>query len=52
MNNNKINIFVGKKGNWKLINTISETDLLSNKPYIELVCVDEINKTFELEIIR
>ena len=52
MDNNKINIFVGKKGNWKLKNTINETDLLSNKPYIELVCVDEINKTFELEIIR
>ena len=52
MDNNKINIFVGKKGNWKLTNTINETDLLSNKPYIELVCVDEINKTFELEIIR
>jgi hypothetical protein len=52
MDSNKINIFVGKKGNWKLTNTINETDLLSNKPYIELVCVDEINKTFELEIIR
>ena len=52
MDNNKINIFVGKKGKWKLANTINETDLLSNKPYIELVCVDEINKTFELEIIR
>lgn len=52
MDNNKINIFVGKKGKWKLTNTINETDLLSNKPYIELVCVDEINKTFELEIIR
>lgn len=52
MDNNKINIFVGKKDKWELKNTINETDLLSNKPYIELVCVDEINKTFELEMIR
>lgn len=52
MDSNKINIFVGKKDKWELKNTINETDLLSNKPYIELVCVDEINKTFELEMIR
>lgn len=52
MDGNKINIFVGKKDKWELKNTINESDLLSNKPYIELVCVDEINKTFELEMIR
>ena len=52
MDSNKINIFVGKKDKWELKNTINESDLLSNKPYIELVCVDEINKTFELEMIR
>lgn len=52
MDNKKIKIFVGKKGKWELKNTINETDLLSNKPYIELICVDEINKTFELEMIR
>lgn len=52
LDNNGINIYVGKKDKWVLKNTINSTDLLSNKPYIELVCVDEINKTFELEIIR
>ena len=52
LGNNKINIRVGRTGEWELKNTINETDLLSDKPYIELICVDEINKTFELEMIR
>ena len=52
LDNNVINIYADKKNGWILKNTINASDLLSNKPYIELICVDEINKTFELDIIR
>jgi hypothetical protein len=52
LNNNKINIYTDKQIGWILKASIPSTDLLSNKPYIEMICVDEINKTFELEIIR
>jgi hypothetical protein len=50
--NKKINIYTDKQNGWKLVAQIQTNELLSNKPYLELVCVDEINKTFELEIIR
>lgn len=52
LNNNRIKIYVGRNGSWKLKSTINPTDLLSNKPYIELVCVDSVNSTLEVEIIR
>ena len=52
LNNHKINIYTDKQNGWILKASIPSTDLLSNKPYIEMICVDEINKTFELEIIR
>jgi hypothetical protein len=49
---NKINIYTDKQNAWVLKTTIDVSLLLSNKPYFELICVDETNKTFELEIIR
>jgi hypothetical protein len=49
---NKINIYTDKQNGWVLKTTIDVSLLLSNKPYFELICVDETNKTFELEIIR
>jgi len=49
---NSIKIYTGTHGNWVLINTIHSASLLSNKPYIELLCTDNINKTFETDIIR
>jgi len=52
LNNKAINIYTDKKNGWILKGTISTSDLLSKKPYVELICVDEINKTFELDIIR
>jgi hypothetical protein len=52
LNNKSINIYSDKKNSWVLKASISAADLLSNKPYIELICVDEINKVFELDIIR
>lgn len=50
--NYKINIYTDKNNGYVLKASIQGTDLLSQKPYFELICVDEINKTFELEIIR
>lgn len=52
LDNKVINIYTNKKNGWLLKGSISVGDLLSNRPYIELVCVDEVNKTFEIEIIR
>lgn len=52
LDNKVINIYTDKKNGWLLKGSISVGDLLSNRPYIELVCVDEVNKTFEIEIIR
>jgi hypothetical protein len=52
LNNNSINIYADKQNGWILKASIPASELLSNKPYIEMICVDEINKTFELEIIR
>ena len=52
LNNKSIKIYTDKKNNWIQKASISAADLVSNKPYIELICVDEINKIFELDIIR
>jgi hypothetical protein len=48
----KINIYTDKNNGWVLKSVIDAGDLISNRPYFELICIDEINKTFELEIIR
>lgn len=52
LGSNKINIYTDKQSGWILKSTIDTSNLLSTKPYFELICVDQINKTFELEIIR
>lgn len=52
LGSNKINIYSDKQSGWILKSTIDTSNLLSTKPYFELICVDQINKTFELEIIR
>jgi len=51
---NKINIYTDKSNvlGWILKASIDIENILSSKPYFELICVDEINNTFELEIIR
>lgn len=49
---NKINIYTDKQNGWVLKGTLETANLLSQKPYVEFICVDETNKTFELEIIR
>lgn len=48
----KINIYTDKNNGWILKAFLETSNMLSQKPYAELICVDEINKTFELEIIR
>lgn len=50
--NYKINIFTDKNNGYVLKAFIDNINILSQKPYFELICVDEINKTLELEIIR
>lgn len=52
LGSNKINIYTDKQNNWILKASLDTANLLSAKPYVELICVDQINKTFELEIIR
>jgi hypothetical protein len=36
----------------KSIATIASTDIISNKPIIEIICLDEINYTFAVDILR
>jgi hypothetical protein len=50
----KIKFITDKNGvnGWKVIGQVYESDLISNKPYIELICVDETNKSFEIDILR
>ena len=48
----KINIYTDKNNGWILKGSLETSNMLSQKPYAEFICVDEINKTFELEIIR
>lgn len=52
LGSNKINIYTEKNNGWLLKAEIDTFDIIGLKPYFELVCVDETNKTFELEIIR
>lgn len=52
LGNYKINIYTDKNNSYVLKASIDSSNILSQKPYFELICIDEINKTFELEIIR
>lgn len=37
---------------WKLAASFNASAMISKKPYVELICIDEQNKTFELDILR
>lgn len=37
---------------WQLIATLSSSNFITNKPYVELICTDAIDKKFELDILR
>jgi hypothetical protein len=54
LNGNKVKFFTDKNGTngWKQVGVINYTELMNSKPYIELICVDEINKSFEIDILR
>ena len=58
INEFNINIYTDKNNNFnlgsykKLIRTIYQQDLLSNKPIIELICLDDINYVFDFNVIR
>lgn len=54
LNGQTIKIFTNKNTTtgWTQVGTIYESDLVSSKPYIELICTDDTNKTFEIDILR
>jgi hypothetical protein len=52
LNNKSINVYIKTGGSWLLKGSIPASELISTKPYIEMVCVDAVNKTFEFDIIR
>lgn len=53
MGGNSINIYTGKASDYdKIISIIQPVSLISNKPYIEVVCIDPVNYIFEVDILR
>ncbi len=52
VNGNNIKVWTNKSAGWANIVDIDPSQLLSTKPYIELVCVDPINFVFEVDILR
>ena len=49
---NNIKVWTNKSGGWQNIVDIDPSQLLTNKPYIELVCTDPVNFVFEVDILR
>ena len=50
---NNINIWTNKPGGFATnIATIDPSQLITNKPYFEIVCVDSANYVFEVDILR
>jgi hypothetical protein len=50
---NNINILTNKSGGFNTtITTIAPSQLLTNKPYFEIVCIDPVNYVFEVDILR
>jgi hypothetical protein len=52
VNGNNIKVLTNKSGGWTNIADIDPTQLITTKPYIELVCIDPINYVFEVDILR
>ena len=52
VNGNNIKILTNKSGGWQNIADIDPSQLITTKPYIELVCIDPINYVFEVDILR
>ena len=52
-NSKSIRVYTNKAGGWTTtVASIAANTLLSTSPYIELVCIDNVNLTFEIDIIR
>jgi hypothetical protein len=48
-----LNIYSNKKSTgWSLVGTFNESSMITKKPYVELICVDDVNQIFELDILR
>ena len=52
INGNNIKVLTNKSGGWTNIADIDPSQLITTKPYIELVCIDPINYVFEVDILR
>ena len=52
INGNNIKVLTNKSGGWQNIVDIDPSQLITTKPYIELVCIDPINYVFEVDILR
>ncbi len=52
INGNNIKILTNASGGWINIADIDPSQLITTKPYIELVCIDPINYVFEVDILR
>ena len=49
---NNIKVWTNKSAGWSNIADIDPSQLITNKPYIELVCTDPQNYVFEVDILR
>lgn len=53
VNGNNINIWTNKSSGFTSnIVTVDPSELLTTKPYFEIVCVDPVNYVFEVDILR
>ncbi len=53
MSGNNIKFWTNTVGGFdQLIFNVDSTQLITNKPYIELVCIDYANYQFEADILR
>lgn len=52
LSNNSITLWTDKSNGWSQKLSIPASSLISDMPYIEIICIDEVNKTFEYDILR
>jgi hypothetical protein len=52
LSTNSITLWTDKNNGWSQKLSIPSSSLISDIPYIEIICIDEVNKTFEYDILR
>ena len=52
LSTNSITLWTDKSNGWSQKLSIPSSSLISDIPYIEIICIDEVNKTFEYDILR